>query len=130
VDSGDPVGTVTDRLDEYWSWVAVALFLLISVDGLTTLYAATAVGPEAESNPIVRWALGQGVPTLVTINIAATVLAVALFYALLELVRRSSGRSGAVTAVALEVFVGLLVAAGLLVFANNLSVIVLGRSLL
>jgi hypothetical protein len=118
------------RIDEYWSWVAVTLFLLISVDGLTTIFAARAVGSSAESNPLIRWALTEGIPTFVVINLAATVLLVLLFYGLLELVKVASGPPELVLSLVLEVFLGALIAGGLFVFANNLAVIVLRRGLL
>jgi hypothetical protein len=49
------------RIEEYWDWIAVALFLLLTVDLLTTLAAARLVGADAESNPLMRWLLGRGV---------------------------------------------------------------------
>jgi hypothetical protein len=118
------------RIEEYWSWVAVTLFLLITVDGLTTIFAARVAGTGAESNPLIRWALVQGLPIFLVINLAATVLLVGLFYLLLELVKWSSGPPEMVLSVMLEVFLGVLIAAGLFVFANNLSVIVLRRGLI
>ncbi len=41
-------------MEEYWDWVAVALFLLVTVDMLTTMFAAAALGPVAEANPLMR----------------------------------------------------------------------------
>ncbi|WP_277555645.1 hypothetical protein [Halobaculum limi] len=121
---------ITDRVQEYWSWAAVALFLLITVDLLTTMYAAALVGIQYESNPVVRWALGQPVSVLVAMNLAATVIAVVVFYGLIETYRVTPAHARPYYGVVIETWLGLLVASGLFVFANNLSVIVLGGSLL
>lgn len=116
-----------NRVDEYWSWIAVALFLLLTVDLLTTMMAAGVSGVHAEVNPIVRWALLRGTPYLVAVNLVALFLLVVLFYGLLRLIRETPEPYDDVVAVSFEVWVGLLVASGLLVFANNLLVIVYHR---
>lgn len=115
---------------EYWDWVAVGLFLLITVDMLTTIFAAAEYGPLAEANPVTRWALVRGVVALAAVNVAAVVLAVAFFYGLLEMVRETPSPYARYFAVGVEVYLGLLVSVGLAVFANNLAVIFLGGSLL
>lgn len=122
--------TIEERIAEYWDWVAVALFLLTTVDMVTTIYAAAAVGPGAESNPLVRWVLRQGPMAFAATNLVAVVLAVVFFYALVEMIRASPPPFDRYLALAVELWLGLLVAAGLLVFANNLVVIVFGLSLL
>lgn len=115
---------------EYWSWIAGALYLLLSVDLLLTLYAAGLYGPGAEANPYVQWALTQDLAVLVGMNLLALAVLAALFYGYLELLATARGVEAWVMARSFELWVGCLVAAGLFVFANNLSVIVLGRSLL
>lgn len=119
-----------ERIGEYWDWIAVSLFLLVTVDMLTTMFAAERLGTAAEANPLMRWALEQGTTTLVAVNLAVVVLAVAFFYALVEMLERSPERLRRPLALAVEVWLGLLVFAGLLVLANNLAAIVLGASLL
>lgn len=126
--AGEPVPA--ERIQEYWSWIAVALFLLVTVDMLTTIVAASVLGTDAEANPLVRWALEQGIGTLVVLNLVAVVLAVGLFYALLELLQRMPDRYQPGFALLIEVFIGLLLFAGLGVLANNLSAVLLGSSLL
>ena len=120
-------GTV---LEEYWDWVAVALFLLLTVDMLTTMAAAAVVGPEAEANPLMQWALHEGPITLIVIHLVALVVLVVLFYGLRETIIVAEPPLDRYVAVLAEIFLGLLIAVGLAVFANNLSVIVLGESLL
>lgn len=118
------------RIEEYWSWIAVALFLLVTLDLLTTIYAASAVGLDAEANPITRWLVGQGPVALVGVNLAAVVLVGVLFYGLMELVRVTPERLQEPFMRLIEVWLGVLLAAGLVIFANNLAVLVLGQSLL
>lgn len=118
------------RTGEYWDWLAVALFLLLSVDTLTTLAAARLVGTGAEVNPIVQWALGRGVWALVALNLLALVVAVGLFARVTDRLESIPPPRDRYVGLLVEVWLGALVAAGLAVFANNLSVIVLGGSLL
>ena len=121
--------TIDAKVREYWDWLAVALFVLISVDMVTTVFAARAVGPVGESNPFVRWSLRRGPMAYAGINLAALILAVVLFDRIVALLRRTPARYERYFAAAIEVWLGILLAAGLAVFANNLSVIVYGRSL-
>lgn len=120
---------VADRIDEYWDWIAVALFLLVTVDMLTTIYAAAAVGSAAEANPLVRWALARGVWTLATLNLVAAVLVVGFFYALVEILRLTPPGYRRPFALVVEVWLGLLLFAGLVVLANNVAAIVFGSTL-
>lgn len=39
------------RGQEYWNWQAIALFVLITVDMLTTVHAARVVGTTGEAHP-------------------------------------------------------------------------------
>lgn len=118
------------RIREYWSWIAVSLFLLVTVDLLTSLYAAAVVGVGAESNPVMQWLLRQSVPVLVGVNVAAVVLVTVSFAGLMQMLRRTPAPYARYFALGIELWLGLLLAVGLFVFANNLSVIVLQESLL
>lgn len=120
----------SDRLEEYWSWVAVALFLLLTIDLLTTILAAGVVGTRAEANVLVRWGLEHGPVYLIGINLAALVLLAVLFYGLIRLSREAPEPFDDMIALSFEIWIGLLVAVGLLVFANNLLVIIVHRDLL
>lgn len=121
--------TMERRIAEYWDWVAVVLFLLTTVDMVTTIFAAMVVGPAAESNPLTRWVLRQGPATFAATNLLAVVLAVVLFYGLVEMIRTSPAPFDRYLALLVELWLGLLVAVGLVVFANNLVVIFFHRSL-
>lgn len=117
-------------IEGYWSWVAVALFLLITVDLLTSMYAAAVVDVDNEFNPVMQWLLAQHPAVIAFVNVAVVALAGLFFYGLRELLRYAPAPQRRVLAVVVELWLGLLVAAGLFVFANNLAVIVLGESLL
>lgn len=122
--------SVQQRVAEYWEWVAVALFLLLSVDLLTSLYAAAVVGVDAEANPLMRSLLGQPLAVLLAVHLGVVVLAVGFFYGLMRTYVATPVRFRRPYGYLIELWLGLLLAAGLWVFANNLSVIVLGEGLL
>lgn len=123
-----PPGTAP--IEEYWEWFAVALFVLITVDMITTVYAAGYVGPAAEANPLMRWALGQGLLAVTVVNLAAAVIAVGGFALLIRFLEAAESPLDTYLAVGVEVWLGLLIAGGLFVFANNLSLIVHGQTIL
>jgi hypothetical protein len=126
----DPESVAESRIEEYWDWIAVALFLLLAVDLLTTLAAARVVGAGAESNPLMRWLLRRDVAVVVAAHLLAVVLVTGCFRLLVGRLRRTPPPTDRHFALLIEAWLGLLVAVGLAVFANNLSVIVLGESLL
>lgn len=119
-----------DRIREYWDWIAVALFLLVPVDTLMTLFAAREVGADAESNPVMAWLLEQGTSTLVVANLAAVVLVAVFFYGVVKMLERTPSEIRPYFARILEVWIAALLVAGFVVFANNLVVIVFGVSLI
>lgn len=122
--------SIDARVQEYWDWLAVALFILITIDMVTTVYAAELMGPGAESNPLIRWSLLQGMVVFAVVNILAVVVAVVLFDRVVDLLRNTPKRYENYFAAVIEAWLGGLLAAGLLVFANNLTVIFFGRSLI
>lgn len=119
-----------ERIREYWNWLAVALFLLVTLDMLTTVVAAAELGPGAEANPLVRWALERGISTLVVLNLIAVAVTVGLFWALIQMLHQTSRRYRRAFSLLIEVWLGLLLVAGLFVLMNNLAAVMLGESLL
>lgn len=119
----------TPPIAEYWDWLSVVLFLLLTVDMLTTFAAATVVGVEAESNPFMEWALGEGVWTVLVINLLALLVTAALFALLTGRIEVTPAPVDRYVGYLVEVWLGVLLALGLAVFANNLSVIVFRTSL-
>lgn len=126
----DANAAVAGQIEEYWTWAAGALFLLVTLDLLTTLYAAAAVGVAAESNPVTAWLLRRPIGVLVGVNVAAATVATLCFDGLMTTFRRTPARIRPYYGLLIEAWLGVLLAAGLCVFANNLAVVVLGRSLL
>lgn len=120
--------SLEDRIDEYWSWLAGVLLLLITADLITTIYAAAVHGVDAESNPVVGFLLGRGIVELVIANLVVTVVAVVLFDRVLSVLRRTVPPFERLLSVVLELWLGVLLSVGLAVFANNLAVIFFGRS--
>lgn len=116
--------------EQYWDWFAIALFLLLSVDLLMTMGAAVIYGVEAEANPVMRWILDQGFVVIVTTHVVALLIAVGAFGVLVGYGKRLRGSSQSQLQWSTELWLGLLIAAGLVMYANNLALIVLGKSLL
>lgn len=115
--------------EEYWDWYAVALFLLLTVDLLTTYGAAIEYGTQAETNPLMQWLLQQGIVTIIAINLATLIFAAIGFWGILVAIRLTSPPLDKYLAYIVELWLGLLLAGGLLIFANNMSVIIRGYSL-
>jgi len=122
--------TVDQRLAEYWQWIAVALFLLLALDLLTSLYALEVVGIQYESNPLMTWLFTRSIGVVIGVHIAVGVLAALFFYGIIESIRNTTPQLQWIMMRALEVFIGVLVAAGLFIVANNLAVLFGGASLL
>jgi len=118
------------QVAEYWSWFSVGLFLLVTVDLLTTMGATLIYGTAAEANPLVAWLVGRSTLAVTVANLVVVLVAVTAFSGVLGTVRQTPEPYATYLAYAVEVWLGLLVAVGLFLFANNLAVIVLGDSLL
>jgi len=114
------------RRREYWVWASVALYVLLTVDMLTTMAAADAAGVHAEANPYMRWALEHGTSALVAVNLAALVVLAVLFEGVISLTTRTNDPYRDIVALTYEVWIGLLVSLGLFVAANNLLVAAFG----
>lgn len=126
----DPDTSRERDVAEYWSWFSVGLFLLVTVDLLTTIGAVLLYGPGAEANPLVARLVGRGAVALTAANLAVVLFATVAFSGVIRTVRRAPAPYDDYLAYVVELWLGLLVAVGLFLFANNLAVIVLGDSLL
>lgn len=120
---------INSKIEEYWDWIAVALFLLTTVDMITTIYAIYIFGINSEVNPFIEWVLRQGVLFLGIINLFVVIIVVGIFYLLIELFKSSSDKYKKYYKLCIEVWIGLLVSMGLFVFSNNLLVIFFKTSL-
>ncbi|WP_311170739.1 DUF5658 family protein [Halobellus ordinarius] len=108
------------RVDQWWFWFAVALFLLIPVDLFTTLLAVGRYGTGVEANPVMRWLLEQGLFVGTVANLLAVGVAVWLFHVAIDRVSRVSPSYRFACIRLVDVWIGLLIAVGLVVVANNL----------
>lgn len=118
-----------ERETAYWAWFAAALVLLLSVDLLTTMAAAAKYGLAGEANPIMRWLLARGPLAATAAHLAVAVLAVWGFSRLLGVARRTPAPYDGYLERGIAAWIGLLLAAGLVVLANNLAVLAVGTSL-
>jgi hypothetical protein len=126
----EPVRDVDARVPEYWDWIAVSLFLLVTVDMVTTVYAARSIGLSGEANPFVRWSIASGPVAFAVVNLGTVIVVAGLFGRVIATLGRTPAPYDRYLATGIEAWLGGLLAAGLLVFANNLSVVFHGRSLL
>lgn len=118
------------RVSEYWNWIAVSLFLLTTVDMITTMYAVHLFGVVDEANPLIRWSLLEGPLIFASLNLLALVLVTVLFDQVMRMLAATPEPFDRYLAVLIEVWLGGLLAVGLLVFANNLMVIFFESSLI
>lgn len=122
--------SVEERIGEYWWWIGGLLFLFVTVDLFTTVYAASVRGIGAEANPIVELLLRRGIPELVLAKLAATVVVVVLASGIMDLIRATDPPNDRILTLCFEIWIGVMFALGLGVVANNITVIFLGRSLI
>lgn len=118
------------RARGYWVSFAVGLFLVIVLDLFTTVVATSRYGLGVESNPVMRWLLGQGLAVLVLVHVAIVFLVVFLFSRVLEGIKRASKPMDAYLETVVQVWLGLLIAAGVFVVSNNSAALFLGSSIL
>lgn len=122
---------IADRgIEEYWDWFAVSLFLLIPIDMLTMVGVEATRGLAAEINPLTVWLFRRGLGALVAANLLAAVLSAGAFAGVMAALRRTPPPYDTYFAFVIEVWLGLLVATGLFIIANNFSFLFHGRSLL
>lgn len=123
--------------EEYWSWFASALFLLITVDLITTFGAAARFGTDAEYNQLMAFLLESSVEIIILAHIIVVILAASFFYALLEILDSnkqllSKNESETIpypNTLLLDTFIAVLYSYGLFIFANNLSIIFNGKTI-
>lgn len=111
-------------VDRWWLMFAAALFLLIPLDLLTTYVAISRHGTAVEANPIMRWLFEQGLLTVTVVNLIAVAFAVSMFHGALTQIRRAPERSHRALAYLVNVWVGVLLLAGVALIFNNLLVII------
>jgi hypothetical protein len=118
------------REEEYWSWAGGALFVLLSIVPMTAMAAASDSSPYGGLAPAMEWALSQGVLAFVGIQLLTAVLALLLFHGLITTIEQAEPPYDQLFALTFEVWVGVLISTGLFLFANNITFLIYGASLL
>lgn len=123
--------------EEYWSWFASALFLLITVDLITTFGAAARFGTDGEYNQFMAFLIESSTGTIIAAHLLIIILASSFFYALLEILDSNdqvlsdtpSPNIPYPNTLLLDSFIAVLYSYGLFIFANNLYIIFNSQSL-
>lgn len=118
-----------ERYKEWWSMFALVLFVLLSLDMLTTMGIIVERGVDVESNPIMRYLYGEGALVVMFANLVALLIATASFHSVVDLARRLTSPWDQYFKFTVEVWLGLMLTLGMIIFANNMSVLLLGESL-
>lgn len=112
------------HVEQWWHLFAVALFLLIPLDLLTTLLAVEKYGLGVEANPVMRGLIDQGLVVVLAVNLAVVLLAVALFHVAVVSLRQTPPAYHRAITMFVNAWVGVLIAIGALLVANNVVVLV------
>lgn len=107
----------------WWALFAVALFLLVPLDLLTTLIAVGKYGTVVEANPLMRWLLEQGLLAVTVVNLVVVLLVVGLFHVAIDRIRQAPQSSHRRLTHVVNLWVGVLLAAGTVLIVNNVLVI-------
>lgn len=108
------------REKKYWSTVGLVLFVLLSLDLLTTSYAVVNVGIEYESNEIMQFILQQNISFIIYVHLAALLSSVSFFYVLYYKVYQDlENNKRRVFSLMMKGFLYLLFIIGLFVILNN-----------
>lgn len=110
-----------NELDEYWQWALSALLVLLPLDLFMTMYAASTVGLEHEANDIMIWLLTQEFGVVIGVHIAVITIVVGLLDLQFRIAMKSKYRD--LILISGKAYLCLLTIAGLIVFTNNLSII-------
>lgn len=118
-DHGDPWSI-------YWWWFAIGLVFLLGIDFATTVTAMSIHGLGAETNPLMRWLLGQGIVTTLMVNLAVLFLATLGFSRIVAIGRSLDGTVARRYRQCCSLWIASLVLVGLLICLNNIAVITIG----
>lgn len=121
---------VDSRLRTYRSWAALALFLLIPLDMVTTALAVRQFGIEATANPVVTLLLEQGWFVFLGAQVLGVAVVGAILALVLAVIKHTSDPLQGQLALVFEVWIGAMVSLGLFLFVNNFAAIVFQTSLL
>jgi hypothetical protein len=120
--TADPAAT-DRRVRRWWSGYAVALFLLLPVDLLTTIVSVSTHGIGVEANPVMRWLLGRGLVEVVLVHLVVAAFSVYAFHVAVGAVRDAPDSYRRPLVCGVDAWVAFVVAVGILLVVNNLSVV-------
>lgn len=106
----------------WWGLFAVALFMLLPLDLLTTLFAVAEYGVAVEANPIMRWLLGHGLVAVTVANLVAAGAVIYLFHIAVGKFRETSSSGRRVLVPVVSAWIIVLNVAGITIVLNNLAV--------
>lgn len=112
------------NVNQWWFWFAVALFLLLPLDLLTTLLAVSKHGLVVEMNPIMQWLLSRGIVAVTVAHLVVTAVVVWLFHAALGWRERAEPSHRRLFTDVMRVWIATLILAGLVVVSNNVLALV------
>lgn len=113
-----------EHVDTWWVWFTVALFLLLPLDLLTTLFAVAEYGVAAEANPAMELLLRQGFLAVVGVHLVVIALVVYLFHIVVARFRLSDRESRRLLSPIITAWIIMLNVAGVIVVTNNILLLV------
>lgn len=117
-------GVELDRyVPTWWLLFGAALFLLIPLDLLTTYAAISKHGMVVEANPLMRYLLEQGIVVVTVVNIVVVAVVTGMFHVALTRIQRAPERSHRALTHTVNLWVGVLLLAGIVLVTNNLLVV-------
>lgn len=109
------------RRRAWWGAFAVALFLLVPVDLLTTLASVAVYGPGVEANPLMRALLEHGLVAVTVANLVVVAAAVYAFDLAVDGILGAPPERRRRLAAGLELWLAALLVGAVALVANNLA---------
>lgn len=102
----------------WWGAFAVALFLLVPADLLTTLASVAVHGASVEANPLMRALIEHGLVAVTAANVLVVVVAVVAFDRAVDGIQAAAPERRRL-ATGLELWLAVLLVGGVALVANN-----------
>jgi len=103
----------------WWGAFAVALFLLVPADLLTTLASVAVHGASVEANPLMRALIEHGLVAVTAANVLVVVVAVVAFDRAVDDGIQAAAPERRRLATGLELWLAVLLVGGVALVANN-----------
>lgn len=109
------------RRRRWWKAFALALFLPVPVDLLTTLALVAVYGAGVEANPLMRALIEQGLVAVTVVNLLVVAAATVAFALAVDGIESAAPDRQRRLARGLDVWLGILLVVGVALVANNLA---------